>query len=264
MVAGGHGAVVVSHHAADTIGAGNVARGSAGGHGAVVVSHHAANNVAAGYIHVFQRQVLHRATGVEEVNHPHIASILVDSQPRDGMVAAVEGAGVSVIVVSYRRPLFASKVDVVGQCTIYRQVIPCGFVPRQQPVGVVNLVGPAVSRQVISLVLIQRDVVELARLGGEGGGEVAFLGAVRPQFLDFVAGHHVRLPAGDGCTVFGIFALLHLYPALLRALSGLAFFISTLCIGIELEGGYLAECIGFGRDGTLASWWVKFSVTGVW
>ena len=147
MVAGGHGAVVFSRHAADTIGAGNVARGSAGGHGAVVVSHHAANNVAAGYIHVFQRQVLHRATGVEEVNHPHIASILVDSQPRDGMVAAVEGAGVSVIVVSYRRPLFASKVDVVGQCTIYRQVIPCGFVPRQQPVGVVNLVGPAVSRQ---------------------------------------------------------------------------------------------------------------------
>ena len=161
VVAGGHGAVVPSHHAADIGGAGDVARGSAGGHGAVVVSHHAANTVAAadhipvaGYIHVFQRQVLHRAIGVEEVNHPHIASILVDSQPRDGMVAAVEGAGVSVLVVSYRRPLFACKVDVVGQGAVQREVALYGFVPCQQTVGVVNLVGPAVSRQVISLVII--------------------------------------------------------------------------------------------------------------
>ena len=159
------------------------------------------------------------------------------------MVAAVEGAGVSVLVVSYRCPLFASKVNVGGEGTIYRQVIPCGFVPFQQAVGVVNFVGLAVSRQVISLVIIQCDIVELARLGGEGGGEVAFLGAVCPQFLDFVAGHHVRLPAGDGGAVLGVFALLHLYPALLRALHYLTFFISTLCIGIELEALHFAECI---------------------
>ena len=165
VVAGGHGAVVVSHHAADTGGAGDVARGSAGGHGAVVVSHHAANNVAAGYIHVFQRQVLHRATGVEEVNHPHIVSILVDSQPRDGMVAAVEGAGVSVIVVSYRRPLFASKVDVVGQGAVQQEVALYGFVPCQQAVGVVDLVGIAVLRHGVSRVFCR----------GEGDGVGIFL-----------------------------------------------------------------------------------------
>ena len=167
MVAGGQGAgCVASHHAADIGGAGDVARGVvAGGHGAVVVSHHAANNVAAGYIHVFQRQVLHRATGVEEVNHPHIVSILVDSQPRDGMVAAVEGAGVSVLVVSYRRPLFASKVDVVGQGAVQREVALYGFVPCQQAVGVVDLVGIAVLRHGVSRVFCR----------GEGDGVGIFL-----------------------------------------------------------------------------------------
>lgn len=71
------------------------------------------------------------------------------------MALAVECTGISsigiVYIAAYRRPLFASKVNVGGEGTIYRQVIPCGFVPFQQAVGVVNLVGPAVSRQVISL-----------------------------------------------------------------------------------------------------------------
>ena len=103
----------------------------------------------------------------------------------------------------------------------------------------------------ISLVLIQRDIVELARLRGDGSREVALLGAVCPQFLDFVAGHHVRLPAVDGCAVFGIFALLHLYPALLRALHYRALFISTLCVGIELKALHFAERIADGRDAHL-------------
>ena len=50
---------------------------------------------------------------------------------------------------------------------------------------------------------------------------------------------------------FGVFALLHLYPTLLRALHYRALFISTLCIGIELEALHFAERIAGGRDAHL-------------
>ena len=43
----------------------------------------------------------------------------------------------------------------------------------------------------------------------------------------------------------------HLYPVFLRALHYLTFFISTPCVGIELEGGYFVECIADGRDAHL-------------
>ena len=253
MAAGGHGAAVPSHHAADAgVGAGDAARGGAGGHGAVVVSHHAADRVAAGYVHILQRHVLHLAAGAEAANQPYtVCPFLVDGQPRDGMVATVEGAGVLFFIISYRRPLFAREVDVGSQGAVDAEVALCGFGPCQQAVGVVDLVGIAVLRHGISLVLIQRDVIELARHGSDGSGEVAFLGAIRPQFRDFVAGHHVRLPAGDGVAVFGIFAFHHLYPVFLRALHYCTFFISTLCVGIELEGGYFVERIADGRDAHL-------------
>ena len=51
--AAGHGAAVVSHHAADTGGAGDAARGGAGGYGALVVgSHHAADIPVASHAHI--------------------------------------------------------------------------------------------------------------------------------------------------------------------------------------------------------------------
>ena len=81
------------------------------------------------------------------------------------MVAAVEGAGVSVLVVSYRRPLFASKVDVVGQGAVQREVALYGFVPCQQAVGVVDLVGIAVLRHGVSRVFCR----------GKGDGVGIFL-----------------------------------------------------------------------------------------
>ena len=88
--------------------------------------------------------------------------------------------------------------------------------------------------------------------GGDGSREVAFLVVVVRHQLGYrVAGHHVRLPAGEGVAVFGVFALLHLYPALLRALHYRTLFISTLCVGIELEALHFAERIAGGRDAHL-------------
>ena len=168
------------------------------------------------------------------------------------MAAAVEGAGVLVVIVyAYRRPVHICEIDVFSQSNVDTEIAVVGNVCHSlQSLGSSHDVV-ALSVVGVSLVLIQRDVVELACHGSDAGGEFALLGAVRLQLGYCVAGHHVRLPAVDGCAVFGIFARLHLYPALLRALHYLTFFISTLCIGIELEALHFAECIVRRRDAHL-------------
>ena len=181
---------------------------------------------------------------------------MVNLQPRDGIfAAAVEGAGVWLAFSAYRRPL-PGQGDVAGQGDVdvglplfvhqLGEVLQTLLVVR-----VVDGLSLVVGRGGIARVIVQRDVVELTRHGGDGRGESALLGAVRPQLGYRVVGHHVRLPAGDGDVVLGVFALLHLYPALLRALSGIAFFVGTLCIGIELEALHLVECIVRRRDAHL-------------
>ena len=168
------------------------------------------------------------------------------------MAATVEGAGVLVVIVyAYRRPVHICEIDVFSQSNVDTEITVVGYVCHSlQSLGGGHGVV-ALSVVGISLVLIQRDVVELACHGGDAGGEFAFLGAVCPQLGYCVAGHHVRLPAGDGGAVLGVFALLHLYPALLQALHYCTFSISALGIGTELEALHLVECIVRGRHAHL-------------
>ena len=143
-VAGGHDAAeaVGSRHAADIVASSrDISHGVAVGHDTVVASRHAADIVGTGYVHSLQRQVLHLAAGAEKANQPHIVCFrLVDGQPRDGMVAAIEGAVVGA-KSAYRRPLLACQVDVGFEGAVGGEVAPCDFVPCQQPVDGVDHVG---------------------------------------------------------------------------------------------------------------------------
>ncbi len=83
---------------------------------AIAPSRHAADiarTVIAFYLYVLQRHVLHLAAGADAAEQAHIAVTRRNGQPRDGMAAAVEGAGVWVVIGSYRRPVDACQVDVV-------------------------------------------------------------------------------------------------------------------------------------------------------
>ena len=73
---------------------------------AIGLSRNAADVRATCYVHFCQRYVLHLASAAETANQSYIVrSRLVNLQPRDGMVAAVEGAGVWLAFSAYRRPL---------------------------------------------------------------------------------------------------------------------------------------------------------------
>ena len=68
------------------------------------------------YLHVLQRHVLHRAAGADMSEQARILVTSRNGQPRDGIVAAVEGAGVLVgIAFAYRCPVDAREVDVGRQ-----------------------------------------------------------------------------------------------------------------------------------------------------
>ena len=184
------------------------------------------------------------------------------------MAAAVEVAGVWVVIGSYRRPV-PGQGDVAGQgdvdvglslfvhqlgevlqtLLVVRVVDGLSLVVGRGGIAlrVVDGLSLVVGRGGIARVIVQRDVVELARHGGDGRGESALLGAVRHQLGYRVVGHHVRFPAGHAV----VFALLHLYPALVCALHYFPFFISALGVGIELEALHLAECIVRRRDAHL-------------
>ena len=83
------------------------------------------------------------------------------------------------------------------------------------------------------------------------------------QFRDFVAGHHVRLPAGDGVAVFRYIRISSSLSSLLASLALPHLFINyTVCRYRDLEGGYFVGTSPMGV--ALARWWVKVSVTGVW
>ena len=75
-----------------------------------------AQTVIACYLYTLQHHVLHRAAGADTSEQTRIFVTSRNGQPRDGMVAAVEGAGVLVVIVyAYRRPVDAREVDVGRQ-----------------------------------------------------------------------------------------------------------------------------------------------------
>ena len=71
------------------------------------------------YLYAIHHHILHRTefTEITEIaEQTRIFVICRNGQPRDGMAAAVEGAGVCVVVVcAYRRPAFACEVNVGGE-----------------------------------------------------------------------------------------------------------------------------------------------------
>ena len=95
-------------------------------------SYHAAGIAQTVIVYALHHHVLHRASFTEPAEQTHILVICRNGQPHDGMAAAVEGAGVCVVVVcAYRRPAFACEVNVGVEGAIYRSVFLCGFVPCQ-------------------------------------------------------------------------------------------------------------------------------------
>ena len=81
----------------------------------IAISCHAADTahiVIAFYLHALQLHVLHRSAGADAAEQTRILVTSRNGQPRNGMAAAVEGAGVLFFIISYRRPLFACEVEV--------------------------------------------------------------------------------------------------------------------------------------------------------
>ena len=142
-----NGAIVLSCHATDIAVAGDAARHRAVFNGAPATSHHADDidrTVIACYLYALQLHVLHRADGAEVAEQTHIVVTRCNGQPRDGLIFAVEGAGVLCFIISYRRPIYARQVDVGGEGAVQRAIAPRGLRPRQQPVGGVDRVGVCV------------------------------------------------------------------------------------------------------------------------
>ena len=85
-------------------------------------------------------------------------------------MAAVEGAGVCVIVVcAYRCPVHICEIDVFSQSNVDTEITVVGYVCHSlQSLGGGHGVV-ALSVVGISLILIQRDIVELARYGSDAG-----------------------------------------------------------------------------------------------
>ena len=90
-----------THHTADAHRAANAARHRAVFNGAPAKSCHAAGitqPVIACYLYAIHHHILHRTGGITEITEiaeqTRIFVICRNGQPRDGMAAAVEGAGV--------------------------------------------------------------------------------------------------------------------------------------------------------------------------
>ena len=96
--ASGDGTVYLStHHTADIHRAADAARHRAVFNSAPAKSYHAtglARPVIACYLYAFHHHVLHRTSSIEPAEQTRIFVICRNGQPRDGMAAAVEGAGV--------------------------------------------------------------------------------------------------------------------------------------------------------------------------
>ena len=106
-------AYLVAHHTA-YVATADAARHRAVFKGAIAPSRHAADvasTVIAFYLHVLQRHVLHLAAGVDVAEQARILVTRRNGQPRDGLAVAVEGAGVSVVIV-----LSASSRCPRGRC----------------------------------------------------------------------------------------------------------------------------------------------------
>ena len=107
-----------AHHAT-YVATADAARHRAVFNGTPAISRHAADvaqTVIACYLYTLQHHVLHRAAGAEVAEQARILVTRRNGQPRDGMAAAVEGAGVLVVIVyAYRRPVDAREVDVGRQ-----------------------------------------------------------------------------------------------------------------------------------------------------
>ena len=76
------------------------------------------------YLYAIHHHILHRTGGITEITEiaepAPIFVICRNGQPRYGMAAAVEGAGVRVVVVcAYRRPAFACEVNVFVEGNVY-------------------------------------------------------------------------------------------------------------------------------------------------
>ena len=108
-----------AHHATCERCAADAARHRAVFNGTPAISRHAADaarTVIACYLYVLQHHVHHLAAGVDVAEQTRILVTSCNGQPRDGMAAAVEGAGVLVVIVyAYRRPVDAREVDVGRQ-----------------------------------------------------------------------------------------------------------------------------------------------------
>lgn len=114
---------------------------------AIAPFRHAADvaRIIAFYLHVLQHHVLHRAVFADEAEQARIVVTSRNGQSRDGMAAAVESAGVLVVMVyAYRCPVDACQVDVVGQGAVQREVALRGFSSRLQAVGGGDCVGLAI------------------------------------------------------------------------------------------------------------------------
>ena len=96
--ASGGGTVPLStHHTADEHRAADAARHRAVFNGAIAMSCHAAGmapTVIACYLYVLHHHVLHRTSFTEIAEQTHIFVICRNGQPRNGMAATVEVAGV--------------------------------------------------------------------------------------------------------------------------------------------------------------------------
>ena len=94
---GGGTAPLSTHHTADVHRAADAARHRAVFNGAPAKSCHAAGKartVIVCYLYALHHHVLHRASFTETAEQTRIFVICRNGQPRNGMAAAVEGAGV--------------------------------------------------------------------------------------------------------------------------------------------------------------------------